>query len=390
MNDEFRGSAEIPRLGIIHVALNPLTGPWSVMRDLAIAQSKTAGQVVVALGVIHDRSWPENYRDEAAEMVIPVFLDHTPKLFGTGSFLFQRVRRPAIEKWIKDLAVEYSLKRVVVHFHNAWMSGVFLPLPRFDGIEIRAVVTIHGVNAFLRDKPVRLVLHRWMARRLLTYGAKLTSVDRSNLVRAESELHLPASGFVVVPNGVEGTDLRVRRVGAGGDSSIVFAHIGSISTQKGWRVAAEAIVLAHASGASCKLVIAGTGPEESDARQYAEDHPDCIEFLGYVSKPRENLMPSVDLLVLLSDHEGLPMSIIEAMSVGLPVIATDVGGVSEAVEDGKTGFLIPKSAEVLAERINGICSHPQLLSQLSTRALEVFESRFEISNIVEAYDEVYT
>jgi glycosyltransferase involved in cell wall biosynthesis len=376
-------------VGVIHVALNPQTGPWSVMRDLGLAQSRSGRYGTVALGVIRNVSWPAEYHNEALASGLLFFSSKTPEIFGTGSFLLQRVITPPIEAWVGEMAEKFNLSTVIIHFHNAWMSGVFLPLKINSIVTVKCIVTFHGVNAFLQDKPIRLALHRWMAARLVKYRAVLTSVDRANLERAESELLLPASSFSVIPNGVKATALRVQTRTDVEGCCLIFGHIGSISHQKGWRLTAEAVINAHTSGFSCKLVIAGTGPEATEARALAEANPECISFMGHVCNPRETLMPFIDVLCLLSDHEGLPMAIIEAMSVGLPVIATDVGGVSEAVCHGKTGYLIPKSSNVLRKIIKDLCARREPLARLSQQSLVIFSERFEITRIVAAYHSVY-
>ena len=390
MNRGFRNICNEEKLGVIHVALNPQTGPWSVMRDLALAQARSGIYGKVAIGVIYDVSWPARYRDEALASGLPFFSFETPKLFGTASFLLQRVIRAPIEDWVKDVAENGWLENVVVHFHNAWMSGVFLPLKDSTSTGIRVVVTVHGVNAFLRGKPIRFALHKWMAGRLLKYPVCLTSVDHANLKRAESEFGLPPRLFTVIPNGVTSSVQRgCHYQHEGGGDRLTLAHVGSITPQKGWRVTAEAVVEAAAAGCLCRLVIAGTGPEEEQAKAFATANRGCIEFRGHVVNPRDTLMPKVDVLCLLSDHEGLPMSIIEAMSVGLPVIATDVGGVSEAVSHEVTGYLIPKSRDALVNLIVKLSSDRQTLGRLSQQALRVFSERFEIIRIVERFNDVY-
>jgi glycosyltransferase involved in cell wall biosynthesis len=78
---------------------------------------------------------------------------------------------------------------------------------------------------------------------------------------------------------------------------------------------------------------------------------DRVQLLGYRTDVRD-LLAAADLFVLASAFEGLPVSIMEAMSAGLPVVATAVGGVPEAVEDGVTGLLVPpRDAAALADAL---------------------------------------
>ena len=83
------------------------------------------------------------------------------------------------------------------------------------------------------------------------------------------------------------------------------------------------------------------------------------------------------------------MAIIEALSMGVPVIATPVGGVPEAVVHGQNGLLVERSAEALTEALTSLVADPDKLRELSANARRAFEERFEISRVVSMYDEIY-
>jgi glycosyltransferase involved in cell wall biosynthesis len=91
----------------------------------------------------------------------------------------------------------------------------------------------------------------------------------------------------------------------------------------------------------------------------------------------------------MSVHEGLPMTLIEAMSVGLPVVATEVGGIPEAVTHDKTGLLVPRESKALADALRTLLKSPDKWRSISVAAREEFRSRFELRHIVEEYDAVY-
>ncbi len=91
----------------------------------------------------------------------------------------------------------------------------------------------------------------------------------------------------------------------------------------------------------------------------------------------------------MSEHEGLTVSIVEAMAVGLPVDATKVGGISEALVHGETGFLIQRSEEALAGLVEHLIAHRDLLRRVSIRSKQAFLANFEISRAVQRYDALY-
>jgi glycosyltransferase involved in cell wall biosynthesis len=84
------------------------------------------------------------------------------------------------------------------------------------------------------------------------------------------------------------------------------------------------------------------------------------------------------------------MSIIEALSVGLPVLATAVGGIPEAVAGEQTGYLIPRNVEELAKKLRHLYASPENWQTMSHQTRERFEKQFEISHIVKQYDAVYS
>ena len=376
-------------VAVLHVALNPVTGPWSVMRDLAVAQAKSGWYDAVGLGVIHSRKWPANYDAELRSLGLPFFKADTLECFGTAQFVWQRWQKPPVGTWAQKLARQNGSGRVIVHFHNAWMSGVFLPLHPTPACPVRCVATFHGVNAQLNGQPLRRWLHRWMAARLARYGARLTSVDKSNLPLAEKVLGLNPALFTVIPNGVV-DDPESQGAVWNGEGEFTVGHIGSIMERKGWRLAADAVLQLRAEGLKIRLIIAGAGPEEEQARLMAKASGGAIEFLGNVPQPRRSLVPRLHALSVMSRHEGLPMTIIEAMSAGVPVVATAVGGIPESITDGQTGFLISRNVEELVKVLRRLHQSPELWRTMRDATRERFERQFEISHIVKQYDAFYS
>jgi glycosyltransferase involved in cell wall biosynthesis len=373
---------------VLHIALNPMTGPWSVMRDLAVAQAASGNYAEVAIGVIVSKHWPAAYANELEQSGLHSYRAKTLQAFGTAQFLWQRIQPPPIDDWIEDLLTRSGASRCVVHFHNAWMSGVFLPLGVVRQGKASVVVTFHGVNAELNTRPLRRVLHRWMAARLPRYDARLTSVDRSNVPLAGSILAMDPASFTVIPNGV--SDISGLRCNDWtGDGEFCLGQVGSLIRGKGWRIAAEAVLQLRVAGCNVRLLIAGSGPDELEVRDLAGENPGTIEFLGHVADLRRNLLPKLHAISLMSVHEGLPMSIIEAMSAGLPVIATAVGGIPEAVKTGETGLLVPRTVEAACEAIKTLIVSPDLWQDMHQRARQLFVQRFDIRHVVEQYDAFY-
>jgi len=114
-----------------------------------------------------------------------------------------------------------------------------------------------------------------------------------------------------------------------------------------------------------------------------------VELLGTRSDVDE-LLAGADLFVLSSRSEGLPMSVLEAMAAGLPVVASAVGGVPELVRDGETGALVPPGdSAALAQAIRRIACDPALRDRLGESGRQRVEREFSIAGCRREHVELY-
>jgi glycosyltransferase involved in cell wall biosynthesis len=376
------------KTAVLHFALNPITGVWSVMKILAQAQTRSGNYASVGIGILMDQKWPQLCREEFAALSLPVYSSQTVNWFGTAKFLWQCFRKPPLDQWVQDFAAKSGADTVVLHCHNAWLSGVFQPVTAPGKAKLVFVATFHGVNGHFRHQPVRQGIHRWMASRLTKHGAVLTSVDRANLARAEKLLAMNPGEFTVIPNGIEDSELR-GCPWLSGQPAFTLGHIGSISAAKGWQMLVGAARSLREKGHNINVILAGRGEDAELATKLAAESGGWLRYVGFVPNPQEVVLKNVDALVLMSEQEGLPMAIIEALSMGVPVLATPVGGVPEAVINGKNGFLVERTAEALAEAIQPLLNDPDKLREMSVNARRSFEDHFEISRVVSMYDNIY-
>lgn len=115
---------------------------------------------------------------------------------------------------------------------------------------------------------------------------------------------------------------------------------------------------------------------------------DNVFFLGNI--PNAAMYCSIaDLFVLPSNYEGLPMVIIEAMSFGKPVVASNVGGIHEIVHDGVNGYTLENNAQLFAEKISYILENPQVYDSMCKNSKDIYEKDFTVEKMVEKYKEVY-
>lgn len=138
------------------------------------------------------------------------------------------------------------------------------------------------------------------------------------------------------------------------------------------------------------LTFIGEGPLFDKAVSQAKKMKleDYVTFLG-ARTDVEELLPNYDLFLLLSNWEGFPISIIEAMRAGLPIMASDVGGVREAVHDGKNGWLISRNDHNVLEVWNKISNQPAYLRQVAVNARDSYEQEFMIHNMIDKIFSLY-
>ena len=101
------------------------------------------------------------------------------------------------------------------------------------------------------------------------------------------------------------------------------------------------------------------------------------------------LLPAFDVFALSSKTEGLPLVVPEAMAVGLPIIATAVGGLPRVVDEGETGLLVPVDELALRTAIERLAADPEATRAMGRRAREVALERYSHDRMVDAYLDLY-
>lgn len=139
-----------------------------------------------------------------------------------------------------------------------------------------------------------------------------------------------------------------------------------------------------------KMSLVGDGPRQSELRSRAAglglDH---VEFLGYRADVHR-VLAGAQMLVLVSHWEGLPRSIIEGMRAGLPVVASDVGGVGELVSNGQTGLLVERGdTDALAQALNRMAEDPGLRRAMGRSGRERFEVELSMTRLVDETVAIY-
>jgi len=175
------------------------------------------------------------------------------------------------------------------------------------------------------------------------------------------------------------------------DDRPLIVSIGRLVEAKAVHVFIESCQILVKRGCKFKALIVGEGPlrerlQQSVRRLGLEKK---VIFTG-LRKDVDKILELADVCVLSSVREGLPITVLEAMAHGVPFVATDVGGNSEVIVDGETGFLVPiNDVEALAYNIEKILQDSGLRMKLSANAKKRVEELFSVEKMVKRYEEIY-
>jgi glycosyltransferase involved in cell wall biosynthesis len=169
---------------------------------------------------------------------------------------------------------------------------------------------------------------------------------------------------------------------AHGKSRIV--GVGSLLALKRWDRLLRIVQQVKCKGGDCRVRIAGEGPERNPLERQAQNLgiSKCVEFIGTTSDVPE-LLGQSRFLVHTSDTEGCPNSVMEAMACGRAVIAMDAGDIPFLIEDGKSGFVVPRGDEAaFAQRVWQLLSDDELCCRMGLAARVKAEREFGLGRLV--------
>jgi glycosyltransferase involved in cell wall biosynthesis len=170
-------------------------------------------------------------------------------------------------------------------------------------------------------------------------------------------------------------------------NDVKFGVVSRLTRQKGVHFVIQALAAVLKENLQASLVIYGDGPFGRELYQTVEmfgirDH---VKFMGWTDDPLRAFY-GIDCLVLPSKGEGTPRSILEAASVGVPSIATDVGGIGDIVQDGVTGWLVPYGdCDALANAMRRVVREPRILVRAGGFAREKLVRERSVASEVEQF-----
>ena len=284
---------------------------------------------------------------------------------------------------IREVLLKINPDLVTTHSNKAGLLG---------RLAARSLIipVIHTSHGFLfSDRPTSLAgcFYRLMEKIAAALGSKVIAVSESEFTAAEKLKVIPAGKMAVVYNGLPELNppspaspvseppclVMVARFAKPKDHATLLKALGNLK-QLPWTI---------------QFVGDGGGQAQAENLTNMLGIAERVRFLGTVADVTPILAGS-QILVLSSGREGFPLCILEGMRAGLPVVAAAVGGVGEAVVDGKTGFLFPPgNVEKLQEKLARLISDPQLRVAMGKAGRERFLQYFTLDKMLEKTMAVY-
>ena len=328
---------------------------------------KNAGQEVFAVSLYHDRT-PIARRMEEAGIRI-VYLD---KKLGLDLSM--------VPKLIEIIRRE---RPDVVHTHLDVIKYAVLAA-KLAGVK-KCVHTVHSLADREAEGRVQKIINGFYFRRGWSLPVALTPEVRNSVAEFYG---LPLSRVSVIYNGIDLSRCVPKTTYETGET-VTILHVGRFDVPKNHPGLLEAFRLLLETHPECRLRLVGDGELRPDMEKLAREKgiADFVEFCGMQS----NVYPylhDADIFTLPSIYEGNPMTIIEAMGTGLPIVASRVGGIPDMISDGESGLLVepePQSICTDLTRLVGDAALRQRLGLAARKQSQTFSAEHMARDYISCY-----
>jgi len=296
-----------------------------------------------------------------------------------GKLDFRCVRQ--ISQFIQDNQID------ILHCHG-YKADIIGYLASRD-LNIERVTTLHG---WWYGRSIKLNLYRWLDHFTISKFDKVVTVSKpikSLLIDAGFSFNK----VVYIPNGVDFEQInkadgsRIKNIFNIKKDKVLAGTAWRLSKEKGY----EYLLLAVKDIPNLILLIIGEGPLKSKLIKLGKklNIEDKVIFTGFRDDIYD-LIASMDIFVLPSISEGLPLVLLEAMALQKPVIATCVGDIPDIIKDEKTGILVrPKKADELNKAIRKLLDNKSFTSTISINGRKFVEKNYSTLIMVKKYESIY-
>jgi len=230
-------------------------------------------------------------------------------------------------------------------------------------------------------------------------GSDYSSNSLSGVRFLAAQLGIDPNNIDVIPNGVpeikSDQDMRqhIRNALGWEKTDFVIGYVSRMARHKGHYLFLNSIAELIRQDYSVKACLLGDGPEYNNLQSLIKSLSieSIVSIQGRVTNVQDFLQ-AFDSVALLSEHEGMPNALLEAMSAGKPIIATPVGGVPEILDHGNAGLLVKNNVESVVEAIQSLINNPKLCTSLGANARQQIKDNYDIEqtfeNLVTYYNKV--
>lgn len=311
------------------------------------------------------------------------------RIIGLGRALNMRDDSKAIPEIIRQIR---EFKPDIIHTHTAKAGVLGRVAAKASFSQAKLIHTFHGhlLHGYFSPRKTQLVrgVEGFLARsteRLVAVGPQV----RDDLLAAKIGR---AEQYVVIPPGLQlapiPEKLESRRVLHLPPDAVVTSFIGRLTGIKRADRFADAVAIVAKTHPNIRFLVAGAGDQEAELADRVKRHNLPVTLLGWRSDI-ETILAASDLLVLTSDNEGTPLSLIQAALAGIPVVATNVGSVKDVVLDGSTGILCSKDPTHIAAGIIKLIDDAALSLRMGAAAKNFAEARFGVSRLITDHQDLY-
>ncbi|HYG77554.1 MAG TPA: glycosyltransferase family 4 protein [Planctomycetota bacterium] len=342
--------------------------------------------------ILGDRGEP-GFREELSEMERSVGL--TVRFVEPLSREIRLNRDVRAYMQIKEIM--RSIAPAIVHTHSS-KAGILGRQAAFQ-LDVKNILHTPHVFPFQWSSGLKRRVFLGMERHAARQCRKILCVGESQRADAIEQRVAPAEKLEVVRNGIELPELPVAsererlraELGLAADKPVI-GMVARLAPQKGVGIFVRAAASVAKKHPEVVFVVVGGGPLEPEMKARAAElqlTPERFRFLGH-RQDAERLYPAFDIVALSSLYEGLPYVLLEAMSWGVPVVATDVLGSRDVVADGETGFLAkPNDPAHIASRICVLLEDRPFLRRCAEAARKRVQEEFSLQAFLEGHRRAY-
>ncbi|MDM1376773.1 glycosyltransferase [Myroides marinus] len=287
------------------------------------------------------------------------------------------------------------IKPNIVHFTGLQLSGFHIAIACKLLGQKNTIVVIHGSSSesmeFSKIQRIVLFIVEFLTL-LLThkfYGVSQYS-SRLSITRSFSRKNIGHIYNLPCRN-LENIEVYKREMFGFNSDDIIIVSVARINKEKGYHILEDSI-LKMPLDKNIKFLIIGDGAykKEMELNLKSKVESENVVFLGH-REDVMNILPFCDIFVLPTLHETLSIALLEASVCGLPLIASNVGGIPEIIEDNINGFLVPpSSSQSIVDSILVLSEDKELRKSMGEKAQQKVETEFSESKIINQVDDLYS